>query len=176
MKRAVFVIAMLLLSVMTNYAYGDSESVVCGFNVVARSQAMGGEFMFYTSLAGVRFNLNIGFCGNFTPIGDNKAFCYAEPGIGYNFYIQNHEGFSNIFVMVGVKSFASTLNKDIYVNPDVLITLTAHLGYTKFFNNNIGINTEIVVETYSMYGNDFIRTYKKFTDGIVGSCGVVYKF
>ena len=178
MKRLIVLNAMLIVLLLTNYSYAQIQEdvVACGFSVVGGSQTMGGEFTFYASVVGIRFNLNVGFCGMFSHNGEEKAFCYAEPGIGYNFYISNKTGYTNIYVLLGLKSFPNALNKEIYINPDVLNTVTAHIGYTKFFNDHIGINTEVGIETYSVYRGYFVRTYKNFANGIVGSCGVIFKF
>ena len=178
MKRLIVLNVMLIVLFLTNYSYAQMQEdvVACGFSVVGGSQAMGGEFTFYASVVGIRFNLNVGFCGMFSHNGEEKAFCYAEPGIGYNFYIDNPNGYSNIYVLLGLKSFPITLNKEIYINPDVLNTITTHIGYTKFFNYHIGINAGLVIETYSIYKSSFVKTYKNFADGIVGSCGIIYKF
>lgn len=178
MKRLIVALVVLTASLLSSHTYAQLQEdvVACGFSLVGRSQAMGGEFTFYASVVGIRFNLNLGFCGIFSPSGNEKMFCYAELSLGYNFYIPNRDGFSNIYAMVGYRSFPIVINKEACINPNVLNTITAHIGYIKFFNDHIGINAGVVMETYSIHRGNFIRTYKNFADGIVGSCGVIYKF
>ena len=177
MKLRIIITVMLVAIFMTNHAYGqDEDDIDVGFGIVGGSKAMGGEFMFRASIVGITFNLNVGLCGMYKNYGDENMYGYAEPSIGYAYRIYNKHGFSEVFILFGYKSFSDVLNKDLYINPEALNTLTAHIGYTKFLNYHLGIKAKVVVETYSVYGGHFIRTYKNFADGLIGSCGIVYRF
>jgi hypothetical protein len=174
MKRLIFIVVMIFTTMSPVLAFEANETLGCAFNFVGGPKVAGGEFKLFIAIIGVRIGLDIGIDSEVNFNGENTVSYTAEPSIGYFYCMMHNNGYSHIYASVGVRTFDSK-SRDYYTSPKLYNSITARIGYARFFTDHIGVNAEIKADTYSICTGETMKTHRKFSDGITASIGVIFK-
>lgn len=174
MKKIIITLLMLFLTSINLSAANMDETFGCAFNLIGSPKVIGGELKFYAMVIYLRFGLDIAVDSEIKLKGDNTVSYFVEPNVGFYYYLYHHDGCSYVYTTVGLKSFDAK-KREYYTLPDLYNTITVRIGYSRFFNDHVGINAEIKADTYSVCNMESVKTHRKFSDGITSSVGVIFK-
>jgi hypothetical protein len=174
MKRTIIYVALFFVTLNSVLAISPNETAGCSFNFICGPKLVGGDVRFYAAIIAVRLGLDIGVDSELKSGGENKFSYYVEPNIGYFYCMEHCKETSHIYASVGLKTF-DTKKRDFYTSPDLYNSITVRVGYASFFNDYVGINAEIKVDTYSINYKKIQITHKNFYNGITATIGIVFK-